>query len=58
LALLAGTPRAATLRAEIDSRVLVLPAEALHAWLRRDPDLAVRLMERLARMIVDQGPDR
>jgi LmbE family N-acetylglucosaminyl deacetylase len=57
LAVLAGTPRAATLRAEIDSRVLVLPAEALHAWLRREPDLAVRLMERLARLIIDQGPD-
>jgi LmbE family N-acetylglucosaminyl deacetylase len=57
LAVLAGTPRAATLRAETDSRVLVLPAEALHAWLRREPDLAIRLMERLARLIIDQGPD-
>jgi CRP-like cAMP-binding protein len=58
LAVLAGTPRAATLRAETDAHVLVLPAHALRTWLRRDPDLTVRLMERLARLIVDQDPDR
>jgi CRP-like cAMP-binding protein len=58
LAVVAARPRAATLRAEVDSRVLVLPADALYTWLRRDPDLALRLMQRLARIIVDQGLPR
>jgi LmbE family N-acetylglucosaminyl deacetylase len=57
VAVLAGTPRAATVRAETDSRVLVLPADALKGWLRRDPDLAMRVMERLARLVVHDAPD-
>jgi hypothetical protein len=55
IAVLAGTPRAATVRAEEDSHLLVLPSHALNAWIRRDPDLALRLMKRMAHLIVDQG---
>ena len=47
LAVLGHMPRSATLRARSDVTVLTLPGEELHGWLRRHPDLALRLMARI-----------
>jgi hypothetical protein len=52
LALLAGTPRSASLRASTDVIVLVLRAEALDDWLQHHPDLSRRLLRMLARKIL------
>jgi predicted acylesterase/phospholipase RssA/CRP-like cAMP-binding protein len=58
LALLAGRPRSATVRALRDSLLLGLPAERFRAVVGRTPDAALRLASGLAARIADREPVR
>ena len=58
LALLAGRPRSATVRALRDSLLLALPAERFRAVVGRTPDAALRLASGLAARIADREPVR
>jgi len=54
-AILANIPRTASLRAQTDVTIIVLPAKAFQDWIRRYPDLSLRVMELLVRKIVGQS---
>jgi CRP/FNR family cyclic AMP-dependent transcriptional regulator len=54
IALIAGTPRTATVKTTEPTRVLILTAPAFRALIRRVPSIQLKVLEALARRMPDE----
>jgi CRP/FNR family cyclic AMP-dependent transcriptional regulator len=54
IALIAGTPRTATVKTTEPTRVLILTAQAFRALIRRVPSIQLKVLEALARRMPDE----